>query len=311
MALTGRTCELTVQKINNGLLYGVTGDTKPTNYANNTLFFEQDTGSTYRITGGTWTKIAGSNVTETLTNKIYNTHDNVIPYGVMGSHLNKTNKRFSWMYITAGGAQFVLGGFAGVASSSGTIGGTPPAWSPSILGGFPWPFVTGAVSGNQARYQWLASTRWADGPHARLNFKLSSTTSIRLFIGWTSVTGSFPTTDTFFATTTSGIGVGKTSASSNMQVFSNDGATHFTATTPSPTLTATDLLSPVTLEFWVDPTADTFNLTWDGGTTVQSWSQASIFAPADNDLLGFVLDVGTATSATRTLTLYHGDGENT
>ena len=302
---------MTVQNVQNGLLYGVSGDTKPTSYADNTLFFEQDTGSTYRITGGTWAKIAGRDVTQTLTSKTYSIRDNVVPYGVMSSLLNKTSKRFSWMYITASGGQVVLGGFGGPASSSGTIGGTPPTWNPAIIGGFTWPFTTGAVSGNQARYQWLASTRWADGPHARMSFKLSSTTSIRFFIGWTSVTGSFPTTDTFFATTTSGIGVGKTSASSNLQVFSNDGASHFTSTTPSPTLTDTNMLSPVTLEFWVDPTADTFNLTWDGGATVQSWSQASIFAPADNDLLGFVLNVGTATAATRTLTLYHGDGENT
>jgi parallel beta-helix repeat protein len=46
---------MTVQTIANGLLYGISSDTKPTTVATNTLFFEQDTYFIYRYTGSAWT----------------------------------------------------------------------------------------------------------------------------------------------------------------------------------------------------------------------------------------------------------------
>lgn len=62
---------MAVQKITNALLYGVSGDTKPTTYADNTLFIEQNTGNIYRWNLGTttWVLLIGASKTETLTNK--------------------------------------------------------------------------------------------------------------------------------------------------------------------------------------------------------------------------------------------------
>jgi hypothetical protein len=62
---------MAIQKITNAILYGVAADTKPTTYANNTLFFEQDTGNIFRWNAGgtSWDLFVGASKTETLTNK--------------------------------------------------------------------------------------------------------------------------------------------------------------------------------------------------------------------------------------------------
>ena len=49
---------MTIQKVSNYLVYGLSTDTKPTNYATNTLFVEQDRNSLYRWTGSTWTLLS-------------------------------------------------------------------------------------------------------------------------------------------------------------------------------------------------------------------------------------------------------------
>ena len=45
---------MTLQKVTNFLIYGLSSDTKPTTYATNTLFVEQDTNKLYRYTGSAW-----------------------------------------------------------------------------------------------------------------------------------------------------------------------------------------------------------------------------------------------------------------
>jgi hypothetical protein len=299
---------LTIQKIQNGLLYGVSGDTKPTNDADNTLFVETDTGNHYRRTGGAWVKILSNDLTQTLSNKTVNPHDNVVPYGVMSSYLNSSgaNKRFSWMYNTTGGALNNYGGFSGAASSAGTVGGAA-AYNPANPA-IPYPITSGAVSGNQGRVQWPLQTRWADGPRVRIQFKLSTTTSIRFFVGWTT-NATFPSTDTFFGTTESGMGMGKRSTDTALNLFKNNG-TGMAVQALSPAPTDTAMTSIVSYEIWVNPTADTFNFTHDGGTTVQSFAQSGTY-PADNTILSFVIAVGTSAAAAKTLSFYTVDGENT
>ena len=60
---------MTIQKISNALLYGLSSDTKPTIYANNALFVETDTGNIYQSQAGAWTLFISSstfsNVTKT------------------------------------------------------------------------------------------------------------------------------------------------------------------------------------------------------------------------------------------------------
>lgn len=49
---------MTIQKVNNGFIYGLSSDTKPTNHAANTLFVEQDTGHFFRWSGSTWLSLS-------------------------------------------------------------------------------------------------------------------------------------------------------------------------------------------------------------------------------------------------------------
>lgn len=71
---------MAIQKILNSILYGVAADTKPTTYANNTLFFEQDTGTIFRWNSGgsSWDILVGASKTETLTNKTIAAGSNTI-----------------------------------------------------------------------------------------------------------------------------------------------------------------------------------------------------------------------------------------
>lgn len=71
---------MAIQKINNGLLYGVAADSKPTVYANNTLFVEQDTGNIYRWNLGTtaWVLLIGVSKTQTITNATINLTNNTV-----------------------------------------------------------------------------------------------------------------------------------------------------------------------------------------------------------------------------------------
>jgi|SRR5580765_400772 len=301
---------MAIQIINSGLLYGLSSDTKPSTYANNTLFFETDTGSFYKSSSGSWSLVIGASKTETLTNKTLNIRDNPPPYGTMYGGNNVGNKKFGLMHNSASGQLNNWGTLAGVGSTAGTIGGTPPAYTPSNPS-YPYPLLTGSVSGNQSKLQWTGSTCWNDGPRFRIQFKLSTTSNIRFFIGWSSVTSSFPTTDTFMATNTQGVGIGKRSTDTVLSIFNNDGQSNFGAQALSPAPTDTAMTSIVTYEMWVDPVADTFNFTHDGGVTVQSFTQAGGFYPTDTTVLGLVIAVGTATGSSRTLTFYSADGENT
>jgi hypothetical protein len=62
---------MAIQKVTNWLVFGLAADTKPSGYANNALFVEQDTGNMFRYNAGgtTWDLFIGASKTETLTNK--------------------------------------------------------------------------------------------------------------------------------------------------------------------------------------------------------------------------------------------------
>jgi hypothetical protein len=82
---------MAIQRISNSMLFGLAADTKPTTFANNTLYFEQDTGNVYRWNAGgtTWDLYIGATKTETLTNKTIAAGSNTITGIVdanIGSH---------------------------------------------------------------------------------------------------------------------------------------------------------------------------------------------------------------------------------
>jgi len=73
------------------MVFGASGDTKPTNMANNTVFVETDTGNIYRWNLGTttWILLIGAAKTETYTNKTIAAASNTITGIVdanIGSH---------------------------------------------------------------------------------------------------------------------------------------------------------------------------------------------------------------------------------
>lgn len=60
---------MTVRIIGNNIIAGESSDTKPTNYATDTLFFELDTGAVFEWTGSAWTqRIPGINSANIFTN---------------------------------------------------------------------------------------------------------------------------------------------------------------------------------------------------------------------------------------------------
>jgi hypothetical protein len=71
---------MAIQSVSNFMIYGVAADTKPTTYANNTIFVEQDTGKIFRwnLGGTTWDLLIGASKTETLTNKTIAAGSNTI-----------------------------------------------------------------------------------------------------------------------------------------------------------------------------------------------------------------------------------------
>ena len=82
---------MAIQRVSNFIIYGLAADTKPTTFANNTLFVEQDTGKIYRWNAGgtSWDTLIGADKTETLTNKTIAAGSNTISGIVdanIGSH---------------------------------------------------------------------------------------------------------------------------------------------------------------------------------------------------------------------------------
>lgn len=62
------------------MIFGLAADTKPVTFANNTLFFEQDTGNVFRWNSGgsSWDLFIAASKTETLTNKTIAAASNTI-----------------------------------------------------------------------------------------------------------------------------------------------------------------------------------------------------------------------------------------
>jgi hypothetical protein len=71
---------MAIQRISNAMIFGLAADTKPVTFANNTLFFEQDTGNVFRWNSGgsSWDLFIAASKTETLTNKTIAAASNTI-----------------------------------------------------------------------------------------------------------------------------------------------------------------------------------------------------------------------------------------
>jgi hypothetical protein len=103
----------------------------------------------------------------------------------------------------------------------GTQTGTASQYNDTTQG-LGWNFASGAVSGNNAGLTWADSRfRREWGNYMIGRFLFSSTSDIRVFIGWSSSATGIAGEDPLNAL--SGCGVGKKAADTNWQIVKNDG----------------------------------------------------------------------------------------
>lgn len=141
------------KKLSNFLLTGVSTDTKPTTYASGTLFFETDTTDLY-IYGGSWTKYAGPDKTETLTNKTLSTASNTITSGsaATGDILHYTGSKFDRLGIGSTGQVLT----AGASDVSWTTPSFPQAGYETLPDNGEWGAHIADGSSNYTPYGLLA-----------------------------------------------------------------------------------------------------------------------------------------------------------
>lgn len=214
---------MTIQKVNNALLYGVSGDTKPTNYADNTIFFEQDTGSTYRSVSGSWSLFSGASKTETLSNKTIDAElQTDISKVAIAPHVRDTGWASPYpanvftQGLMVGWTEMGTKAMVAVDSSHGISSTyTTAATANSVQGGL--------KSGVAFTYRQFS-------PYIRVKFSIGASTNNRVFVGF-AASSTIVTSDTLLGSGNAGVGVGWRSATdTNWSVFNSDGTSAQTIT---------------------------------------------------------------------------------
>jgi hypothetical protein len=288
-----------VQKINNGVLYGVLADTKPTNYADNTLFFEQDTGSIYRSTSGSWSIIVGPTKTETLTNKTTSIRDNSLRF-LAQSFMNLNSKRFSVVYPAGtGGNQFL--GHTGSMTITGTYSAIAYNTTDGQIGA---NYLTAGGDGTFGGFQSAVSTQWSDNPRFKLSMKVDSTATGRLYAGWSTLS-TFPKTDTPFGTSDKGIAFGYRTTDTNFTIFHNDGGGGtMVADAMSTPVAKTSAATKFTVEIICSTSSAQVIYNDTNSTTI------SADLPTTTDQLAFFCGCISSSATARNWKFYSLDGEN-
>ena len=214
---------MTIQKVNNALLYGVSGDTKPTNYADNTLFFEQDTGSIYRSASGSWSLFRGASKTEVLTNKTIDAESQTnISKIAIAPHVRDTGWASPYpanvftQGLLVGWTEMGTKAFNAVDPSHGiTSSYTTAATANTVQGGL--------KSGVAFTYRQFS-------PYMRVKFAFGASTNNRVFVGF-AASATIVTSDTLLGSGNAGVGVGWRSVTdTNWSVFNSDGTAAQTIT---------------------------------------------------------------------------------
>ena len=181
----------------------------------------------------------------------------------------------------------------GCVAGTWTAVGTPANFLDASEG-FGQDFSTGAVSGNNAGIR-QGSVRWRRDwtIHAILRFKLSSTTTIRAFFGWSSDVNEIAgetSLDNF-----SGAGIGRRAADTNWQLITNDGDT---TTNYADTGIAVSSASFIQIEMHLD-VSNSFR------AKINSTNQTAVTTeiPANTTGLSFHAEIEASAPSDRTLTL--------
>ncbi len=177
------------------------------------------------ILGVTAGEVFGDTQTVTLGNKIIdvstygNVDANVLKFGYENPYLGLgtgASARRTGLYLANNGNSGV--GFVG---SSATAIGSATAFT-GTNEGYGQNFATGAVANNNAGMRWTVARfrrEWSNYMIGRVSF--SSTSDIRVFIGWSSDTAEIAGETTL--NNFSGCGVGKRAGDTNWFTYTNDG----------------------------------------------------------------------------------------
>ena len=207
---------MTIQQIHNGVLYGVSGDTKPTNYPTNTVLLEQDTGSIYRYSGSSWDLFRGASKVETLSNKTVDAGDQTDIKKMMTADF----VRETGMLGACPGAAFTSGWLLGLTlmSTGGGLQAVDSSHGLSYL--YTSATVRDTSQGGQKSANPFTYRAW--NPYFRIKCSFPTTANFRSFIGFSSNTTT-AISDTFLSTTDSGVVIGSRLGDTNWTVFNNDG----------------------------------------------------------------------------------------
>jgi hypothetical protein len=249
---------------------------------------------TYPDSAGEVATIAAA---QTLSNKTILASSNILS-GIAQNPLNKRWGMVQAGYGTALGTvgvldglcqQFTATGLGSNTTSFDTTEGKVINYQTSNASGVVAGLLSNAAGGGLGRRLF--------GGRMVCRFKLDSTTSARFYFGLTSATA-LPISDTPLANTDNGIIVGFTSADTNYQIRTNDGATSVTTTQLSPTTAKTTATAFHTIEI-VWTASGNYTVTLDGGTP----QTISSDLPATTADLYPNLMVQTSAAVQRTFTL--------
>lgn len=217
---------MTIQRITNSLLYGLSSDTKPTNYATNTVWNEIDTGNIYTWNGSTWVLFNGASKTETLSNKnISYTNGNTIlvdeklqsarlspDVGMWGAHCSDGTATYT-----------AFGQMARFSTITGTV--TANFGLIATEGLYDNLATTSTVNSKAGWVDTLGSVFVVmdSNPDFKVRMRLTQTTLIRVLMGFNSVT-TIPTTDTLNISSTNTCAMwGLRTSDTNWQAVTGNG----------------------------------------------------------------------------------------
>ena len=280
---------MTVQQIQNGILYGVSGDTKPTNYPTNTVFLEQDTGNVYIYNGSSWGLSKGASSTETLTNKTIDAADQSdMNKMITADFVHETGWEVPCVTGTATHGWMLGLTFMG---TSGVLQTVDSSHGLSYL-------ITSATVANTSQAGQKSAnpfTYRAWNPYFRIKFAIP-VNSGRWFFGFSS-SGTTPTTDTFLQNGDSGAGIGNPSVGLSIYTYSNDGSGAMVATD-----TGVDIDTSIhTVEIQFDDSVPNCVIKYSGATVATVTSRL----PASTTPLYLYFFVEPTSTTAKTLKLYN------
>jgi hypothetical protein len=281
---------MAIQEIQNGILYAVSGDTKPTNYATNTIWLEQDTGNIFRYSGSSWDLFRGAAKTETLSNKTLDAGDQA---DVKRMHVADHVREIGALGACPSGAYssgWLLGlTFLGVSGALQTVDSSH---------GLSYLYTSTTVANTSQAGQKSANpfTYRAWSPYFRIKCNVISTGTNRYFIGFTN-NSTTPTSDTFLSTTDSGVGIGWRDSDTNFTIFNNDGSGTMVTTDTGVTIVA-DIRS---FEIIFDNSIPNIVVKMNGTT----YATLTTRIPASSTALQLYFFVETTSTIAKTLQLYN------